>query len=114
MARFRCSFCRTPEKPWGIEFEADFPQCPRCHAQGLAVVIPVVKVHFYAPDSQGPIVGAGGRHYRVACSPGFTNPNGIPCTGLPSAVTCEACMRTQEFHKAEDLQAELTGGILLE
>ena len=111
--RWRCSFCRTLEQPWGIEFEAETPQCPRCHASGM-VIIPLENVHFLAPDPQGLIAGAGGRRYRIACSPEKANPLGKPATGLPSAVTCRRCQDTVEFDRAAHAEIEFAGAVLME
>lgn len=112
--RYRCAQCRLPEFPFGLEFEAAEPQCPRCKATGAFAILELVNVHLYAPDqSNGPIVGEHGRRFRVACKPNATNPNGVPCTGDPNAVTCAECKKTKDFKAAMDRNEATAGGVIL-
>jgi hypothetical protein len=110
--RYRCRLCVTAEWPFGLEFENAEPVCPRCKVGGDTVV-PLVRVHYYAADPRGPIGGSFGR-LRLACAPGEANPKGLPATGEPTAVTCEACKKTKEYQAAAEAWGATRGGIVLE
>lgn len=119
--RYRCVSCRfletrkTPkgrETPIGLEFVAHEPKCPRCGMAG-ANCVPLVRIHYLAPDPAGPIVGSEGLRYRMACSPNYANPDGRPCTGEPLQVTCEACEATREYAVAAELAEVVAGAIPL-
>lgn len=94
---YRCYRCPDRQSPLPgsfREFEADTPLCPRC---GAGDAVRLVPVHWLVADPKGPILGGGGRRYRLACdarrdhlateAPGET----FSATGDARAVTCLSC-----------------------
>ena len=96
---YRCYACN---RPFGIEFMADGPKCPKCGAVGAPCVVGLVYVHFLMPDPGGVIPCSGGVKASIACRPGKPNPNveRHPMTGEVRAVTCPACAKTEAFKLA--------------
>lgn len=108
MARFRCVTARCGTAPTGFEFEADRAQCPKC---GTVNVIPLIDVHFLAPDPGGPIIGIHGR-YKVACEPkrdglALHVHDDYAATVEAPAVTCRSCRKTKGWRDMARMYKEL-------
>lgn len=107
---YRCILCKTPTEPFGHDFVNSEPCCPKCKLSGVNI-LPLVYIHLYFPDVDGPILGTAGVCYRVACKPKARNPRGVPCSTQAITVTCPECQKTRDYQEAkvsqEDAQNEL-------
>lgn len=109
MARpYRCYRCNNP---FGIEFMADGPRCPKCGAEGPPHIVPLVYVHFLQPDANGPIFTKGSLKASVACMPQRPNLAGDHFAATPEvrAVTCPKCVGTPGFQAAVRELADVRG-----
>lgn len=119
MANYRCYRCAHPSRRPGLyhEWEGDKELCPRCGA-GSPAVVQLVPVHFLYGDLMGPIAGANGLHYKVACEPGrevlaLHIKDDYAASGDPRAVTCPSCMGTSHYKRAASLIKELRQAMLI-
>lgn len=96
---FRCYKCNVP---FGIEFMADGPKCPKCSSVGAPNIVQLTLVHFVAPDPEAPIKYKNGPPQYVACKPGKKNLVGenFHATCEVRAVTCPMCVKTEAFKLA--------------
>ena len=117
---FRCYRCNPPH---GTEFSFEgHPRdvvCPKCKANGVAVV-KLDLVHFLYQDDQGAVPGSEGTKWTIACRPGKPLRNlGIHhadmATDHPNAVTCPECVKHPKFLAlAEEWEIEITGGLRID
>jgi hypothetical protein len=68
------AYCSNPEcAENGLEFrfevEHTLVPCPKCGATKAPMVGMLAKVHLLVRDKRGPLEGASGLRYRVACDP---------------------------------------------
>jgi hypothetical protein len=70
--------------------------CPKCGADKPPVAGLLAMIHFLIPDRKGPIEGAGGLRYRLACddmrSYLATATNQEAATGELAAANCVGCL----------------------
>lgn len=98
----------------GRNFEAEFPVCPVCKADGRThrgrnAVVARVVLHFDPPTE---CYGFG--HNVLACDPTVQilgNKNSLRATGDHREVTCEACKATKVFKAAAEGGADLSNRI---
>ena len=66
-------FCRNPEcaedgKEFHFTVEHDLFSCPKCGANTSPMIGVLVLTHLLVRDESGPIIGAGGLRWALACS----------------------------------------------
>lgn len=103
--------CYNCNKPFGIEFMSDGPQCPMCGSVGAPNVLRLTVVHFLAPDSEGSIHCLGGQRATIACMPGKKHYDAERHPRSPEvrAVSCPNCAKTEAFKLACIELAEVRG-----
>jgi hypothetical protein len=100
------AFCRNPEcanETGNFEFQVEHSgfACPKCGADREPYIGVQTLTHCLVQDKNGPIIGSGGRHYRIACDSKraylATVSNQEAATDQPQIVNCPGCR--QQVHK---------------
>lgn len=99
MGLYRCMNCTGPKGRPGKDFEGVKEQCPECGALPPSIVERAC-IHFDAPSG---IAGRGAND--AACNPGLRIHGGnqnMMMTGVPAAVTCPKCRKTDLWQSAAE------------
>lgn len=107
-------YCLNPDcRPEGARrFEYpvnnDLFACPKCGANAPPTVGLLVMTHMLIADAQGPIQGAHGKRYRIACASSraylATVTNQEAAVGEPALVDCIGCLAEMERLKLNTIQ----------
>lgn len=98
------AYCANPQcwemaERGRFEFEVEHGEvtCPKCGANEPPMIGLLVLVHLLLPDPRGPINGAGGIRYRIACDEHraylATTTNKEAATGAVEAANCGQCLK---------------------
>lgn len=96
------AFCRNPKcrKTMGVDFEFQVEHdrfcCPKCGADREPFIGVLSLTHHLVPDPKGPIVGLGGRRFKLGCETRraylATATNNESATDQPPYVNCPGCL----------------------
>jgi hypothetical protein len=111
-------FCRNPEcrtvsnEEFTFEIKHDNFCCPKCKADRQPMIGVLTLTHLMLPAKDGPIIGAGGLRYRLACDKDraylATVTNNEAASPIPAVTNCPECVKSIE--KLSVKKTEPTGG----
>ncbi len=96
------AFCRNPQcrtkmgEKFEFQVEHDRFCCPKCGADKEPYIGVFSLAHHLVPDTGGPIVGMGGRRFKLGCDSRraylATTTNNESATDQPAYVNCPGCL----------------------
>lgn len=106
-------FCWNPDCADGADrfifpIKHDRFCCPKCKADSAPMVGVLSLMHLLVADEKGPIVGAYGRRYRMACEKKRDHlalpDNSEGATGDKQFVNCPGCLAQIEKLRVREIQ----------
>lgn len=92
--------CRVDKKDFEFPIEHAHVSCPKCGANERPMVGILVITHLLVAVKGGPLVGAGGLRYALACDEKraymATRTNMEACSNDTDVVDCNQCLKNAE------------------